>query len=58
MYMNEDLQKRIEYLRKKMMQIAENKGLTDTESVKVSQELDILLNHYEKMKEQANNKNM
>lgn len=49
--MNEDLQKRIEYLRGKMMQIAANKGLTDTESVKISQELDHVLNHYEKMKE-------
>ncbi|RDW17987.1 aspartyl-phosphate phosphatase Spo0E family protein [Oceanobacillus chungangensis] len=58
MDMHEYLQKRIEYLRRKMMQIATHKGLTDTESVKISQELDIVLNHYEKMKKQANKHSM
>ncbi|WP_231514907.1 aspartyl-phosphate phosphatase Spo0E family protein [Oceanobacillus salinisoli] len=42
---------RIEYLRKKMSNIAISKGYTDLESVAISQELDRLLNLYENIKE-------
>lgn len=41
---------RIEFLRKKMTEIAQEKGFTNVESIAISQELDQLLNIYEKMK--------
>ncbi|RLL45171.1 aspartyl-phosphate phosphatase Spo0E family protein [Oceanobacillus piezotolerans] len=51
--MMENLLKKIEYLRIKMSEIANEKGLTHRESIAVSQELDRLLNlyEYEKMKD-------
>ncbi|RDW18405.1 Spo0E family sporulation regulatory protein-aspartic acid phosphatase [Oceanobacillus arenosus] len=58
MNMNKELQQRIECLRYKMVKIAASKGLTDIESVKISQELDHVLNHYEKVKGQNDNHNM
>ncbi|RKQ37329.1 aspartyl-phosphate phosphatase Spo0E family protein [Oceanobacillus halophilus] len=45
---------KIEYLRKKMTKVALSKGYTDLESVAISQELDRLLNLYEKTKEKNN----
>lgn len=46
----EKLLKRIEYLRNEMTTIALEKGFTNPESVTISQELDQLLNHYDKIK--------
>lgn len=46
----EHILNRIEFLRKKMTDVAMNKGFTDIESVHISQELDLLLNLYEKVK--------
>ena len=40
----------VEILRKKMTQIALEKGLSSVESVKISQELDALLNDLQKNK--------
>ena len=42
---------RIEFLRKKMTEVALKKGFTNVESITISQELDELLNIYEKMRE-------
>ncbi|KKE79006.1 aspartyl-phosphate phosphatase Spo0E family protein [Oceanobacillus caeni] len=41
---------KIEHLRKKLTQIAMNKGFTDRESIALSQELDHLLNVYDNLK--------
>lgn len=43
--------KDIELLRKEMTRVAMNKGLTSIEAITISQELDQLLNLYEKMKQ-------
>lgn len=40
---------RIEVLRKKMAKVTLNKGFTHKESIALSQELDELLNHYQRM---------
>ncbi|WP_335808452.1 aspartyl-phosphate phosphatase Spo0E family protein [Halobacillus litoralis] len=40
----------LEYLRKKMTRVAFEKGLSSPESVKVSQQLDALLNEVQKNK--------
>ncbi|MFD1849214.1 aspartyl-phosphate phosphatase Spo0E family protein [Oceanobacillus bengalensis] len=45
----------IEILRKKMTETAGVKGLTDKESIEISQELDRLLNEFEKTKEKESN---
>jgi len=49
--------KRIEFLRNKMTAVAMKKGLTDYESIAISQELDRLLNLYEDIK-QKNEQNI
>ncbi|QDP40022.1 aspartyl-phosphate phosphatase Spo0E family protein [Radiobacillus deserti] len=41
---------RIEYLRKRMTEIALKKGFTSAESISISQELDKLMNDYEVQK--------
>ncbi|WP_339227535.1 aspartyl-phosphate phosphatase Spo0E family protein [Oceanobacillus sp. FSL K6-2867] len=46
----ENILSRIEFLRKKMTDVALRKGFTDNESIYISQELDRLLNLYEKVK--------
>ncbi|WP_067730080.1 aspartyl-phosphate phosphatase Spo0E family protein [Oceanobacillus damuensis] len=46
----EDILNRIEFLRKKMTEVAMDKGFTNIESVHISQELDLLLNLYEDVK--------
>ncbi|MEW9677494.1 aspartyl-phosphate phosphatase Spo0E family protein [Lentibacillus sp. L22] len=43
--------KDIELLRKEMTRVAMHKGLTSIEAITISQELDQLLNLYEKMKQ-------
>jgi len=43
--------KRIEFLRNEMTSVAMKKGLTDVESIAISQELDRLLNLYEDIKQ-------
>ncbi|MBP2077934.1 aspartyl-phosphate phosphatase Spo0E family protein [Oceanobacillus polygoni] len=48
----ENILSRIEFLRKKMTDVALQKGFTDNESVYISQELDRLLNLYEKVKQE------
>ncbi|GAQ18758.1 spo0E like sporulation regulatory protein [Oceanobacillus picturae] len=50
------LLKRIEFLRKKMTEVALEKGFTNLESVAISQELDRLLNLYDNMKKQNSRK--
>jgi len=45
----EHILNRIEFLRKKMTDVAMEKGLTDHESIHISQELDLLLNLYDKV---------
>ncbi|MBR3120030.1 aspartyl-phosphate phosphatase Spo0E family protein [Oceanobacillus profundus] len=49
----ENILSRIEFLRKKMTDVALKKGFTDNESVYISQELDRLLNLYEKVKQET-----
>ncbi|WP_110943523.1 aspartyl-phosphate phosphatase Spo0E family protein [Virgibacillus senegalensis] len=44
------LLEKIEYLRNKMAKVALRKGFTSNESISLSQELDHLLNTYEKTK--------
>ncbi|MDC3412747.1 aspartyl-phosphate phosphatase Spo0E family protein [Aquibacillus sp. 3ASR75-11] len=51
----EQLLERIEHLRNKMTEVALKKGFTSEDSIKISQELDRLLNVYESYKN--NNKN-
>ncbi|QTM99251.1 Spo0E family sporulation regulatory protein-aspartic acid phosphatase [Sediminibacillus dalangtanensis] len=51
---SQSLLEKIEYLRNKMTKVALRKGFTSNESISLSQELDHLLNTYEKSK---NNKN-
>lgn len=46
----QQLIKRIELLRKRMINVATVKGLTSPESLQISQELDHLLNKYENEK--------
>lgn len=48
------LLERIEFLRNKMTNIALKEGLTSSESIMTSQELDKLLNHYNDIKQQGN----
>ncbi|MGJ9458600.1 Spo0E family sporulation regulatory protein-aspartic acid phosphatase [Oceanobacillus sp. CF4.6] len=50
MYTVENILNRIEFLRKKMTEVAMEKGFTNIESVHISQELDLLLNLYEEVK--------
>ncbi|WP_394219012.1 Spo0E family sporulation regulatory protein-aspartic acid phosphatase [Halobacillus trueperi] len=45
----------LEYLRKKMTKVAFEKGLSDPESVKISQQLDALLNEVQKNKPNEKN---
>ncbi|GGB53469.1 Spo0E family sporulation regulatory protein-aspartic acid phosphatase [Virgibacillus dakarensis] len=47
----ENLLERIEFLRKKMTEVAMTKGFTSMESITTSQELDKLLNLYEQIKQ-------
>ncbi|MBM7598763.1 stage 0 sporulation regulatory protein [Virgibacillus halotolerans] len=51
MYANDELLVRIESQRNKMTEVALDKGFTSAESIAISQELDRLLNLYEKAKE-------
>ncbi|WP_010649608.1 aspartyl-phosphate phosphatase Spo0E family protein [Oceanobacillus massiliensis] len=53
----ENILRRIEFLRKKMTDVAMSKGFTNTESIHISQELDLLLNLYEEVKSKSNPKN-
>ncbi|GGJ97971.1 hypothetical protein GCM10007063_20350 [Lentibacillus kapialis] len=46
--------RRIEYLRNRMTDVAMEKGFTSPESVRISQELDKLLNLYQSMKHTNN----
>jgi len=48
MYSKLYLQRKIELLRREMTDIAFEKGFSDEQAVKVSQELDVLLNEYNK----------
>lgn len=48
----ENLLIKIEDLRNKMTKTASKKGLTDSESLALSQELDRLLNKYEQLKKE------
>ncbi|WP_440895161.1 Spo0E family sporulation regulatory protein-aspartic acid phosphatase [Amphibacillus sp. Q70] len=41
---------RIEHLRRSMIEVAIDKGLSSSESIEISRELDDLLNQYEKIK--------
>ncbi|WP_186577706.1 aspartyl-phosphate phosphatase Spo0E family protein [Aquibacillus kalidii] len=56
MYNPNNLLERIEYLRKKMTDVALNKGFTSTESILISQELDRLLNQYHEFKKKKEDK--
>lgn len=47
MYSTEQLLAKIECLRKKMIKVASKNGLTNKESVAISQELDKLLTRYQ-----------
>ncbi|WP_081704527.1 MULTISPECIES: aspartyl-phosphate phosphatase Spo0E family protein [Sediminibacillus] len=47
---SQSLLEKIEYLRNKMTSVALRKGFTSNESISLSQELDHLLNTYEKSK--------
>lgn len=49
----EQLLQRIEYLRKRMIDVASKKGFTSKESVAISQELDRLLNNYQNIRNQS-----
>jgi stage 0 sporulation regulatory protein len=51
MYDTDQLLKRIELLRNKMSTVALKQGITSLESIALSQELDRLLNIYEKKRE-------
>ncbi|MEN2766617.1 aspartyl-phosphate phosphatase Spo0E family protein [Ornithinibacillus xuwenensis] len=51
MYDTDKLLKKIESLRKKMSNTALTQGITSLESIALSQELDRLLNIYEKVRE-------
>lgn len=50
MCLNDILLKEIEKLRDKMIEVVFDKGMTSKESLKISQELDRLLNIYHKNK--------
>ncbi|MBU5266487.1 aspartyl-phosphate phosphatase Spo0E family protein [Virgibacillus proomii] len=52
----DNLLKRIEFLRNKMTMVALEKGFTNLESIKISQELDRLLNLYENIKQHETKK--
>lgn len=43
---------KIEELRKEMTDVALKKGINSAESIRISQELDLLLNEFEKHKDQ------
>ncbi|QDP40021.1 aspartyl-phosphate phosphatase Spo0E family protein [Radiobacillus deserti] len=45
-----DLQAKIVKKRKRMFQIAEKYGMNSRSTIKVSQELDILINQYQRLK--------
>jgi hypothetical protein len=47
---NRELPVRIEFQRNKMIEVALDQGFTSSESIEISQELDRLLNLYEKLK--------
>ena len=49
-----EMLKQIEFLRKKMIQAAEENGLNHEKCITISKELDQLLNEYERMKEESN----
>ena len=51
MYSKVYLQRKIELLRHEMTEIAIEKGFSDDEAVRLSQELDCLLNEYRKMED-------
>ncbi|UJL47781.1 aspartyl-phosphate phosphatase Spo0E family protein [Virgibacillus sp. NKC19-16] len=51
MYPEDKLLKRIEFLRQQMTEVATEKGFTHIDSIELSQELDLLLNHYDTMKQ-------
>lgn len=56
MYNSSNILTKIEFLRKRMAEAALDKGLTSSESIYLSQELDRLLNSYESLqKEEQNN---
>ncbi|HWK21987.1 MAG TPA: aspartyl-phosphate phosphatase Spo0E family protein [Ureibacillus sp.] len=44
----EEMQSKIEVLRSQMITIGQLKGLTHHNTIKISQELDVLLNEYQK----------
>lgn len=48
-YKAKELLERIEYLRKYLIEVASLSGYTSEESVQVSEELDKLLNRYQKL---------
>ncbi len=50
----EKLLERIEFLRKKMTDVAFEKGFTSIESITISQELDRLLNLFDDLKQTDN----
>ncbi|MDQ0350428.1 stage 0 sporulation regulatory protein [Alkalibacillus filiformis] len=47
------LERRIEVLRKQMIDVASEQGYTSSESVRLSQELDSLINEYLKLDPQS-----
>lgn len=49
-----DMLKKIEFLRKKMIQSAEENGLNHEKCITISKELDQLLNEYERIKQESN----
>lgn len=43
--------KEIEVLRRRLVQIVDNKGYTDSQTIQISQELDYVLNDYDYLQE-------
>lgn len=50
MYPNDEILKQIEQLRVKMTEVVNKQGLTSKEALAISQEIDILLNKYNRQK--------
>ena len=53
MYSKTYLMRKIEILRREMTEIALKKGFTDNEAIKISQELDSILNEYDAVEERG-----
>jgi len=53
MYSKAYLERKIEILRHEMTEIALKKGFTDSEAIKISQELDNVLNEYDAVEERG-----